>query len=138
GRLVPECGNAAARAADHSIRNQQTAVRHTDGNQEGQDEGAETCDRGGIGRSGGPVDRDDPHLYARSRQTGSNLRGRSEGGRGQAGGKAEIRGARSMSILVVAEQRGGAWNRTSWETVAAAQQIGAELGQPVEAAVLGK
>ena len=43
-----------------------------------------------------------------------------------------------MSILVVAEQRGGAWNRMSWETVAAAQQIGKELGQPVEAAVIGK
>jgi electron transfer flavoprotein alpha subunit len=43
-----------------------------------------------------------------------------------------------MSILVVAEQRGGTWNRMSWETVAAAQQIGKELGQPVEAAVLGK
>jgi electron transfer flavoprotein alpha subunit len=43
-----------------------------------------------------------------------------------------------MSILVVAEERGGAWNRMSWETVAAAQQIGKELGQPVEAAVAGK
>ena len=43
-----------------------------------------------------------------------------------------------MSILVVTEQRGGAWNRMSWETVAAAQQIGKELGQPVEAAVMGK
>ncbi len=43
-----------------------------------------------------------------------------------------------MSILVIAEQRGGAWNRMSWETVAAAQQIGKELGQPVEAAVVGK
>jgi len=43
-----------------------------------------------------------------------------------------------MSILVVVEQRAGAWNRMSWETVAAAQQIGKELGQPVEAAVLGK
>ncbi len=43
-----------------------------------------------------------------------------------------------MSILVVVEQRGGAWNRMSWETVAAAQQIGKELGHPVEAAVLGK
>jgi electron transfer flavoprotein alpha subunit len=43
-----------------------------------------------------------------------------------------------MSILVVAEQRGGAWSRMSWETVTAAQQIGKELGQPVEAAVVGK
>jgi electron transfer flavoprotein alpha subunit len=43
-----------------------------------------------------------------------------------------------MSILVVAEQRDGTWNRMSWETVAAAQQLGKELGQPVEAAILGK
>jgi electron transfer flavoprotein alpha subunit len=43
-----------------------------------------------------------------------------------------------MSILVVAEQRGGSWNRMSWETVTAAQQLGKELGRPVEAAVAGK
>lgn len=43
-----------------------------------------------------------------------------------------------MSILIVAEQRVGSWNRMSWETVAAAQQIGKQLDQPVEAAVLGK
>ncbi|MBI2680357.1 MAG: electron transfer flavoprotein subunit alpha/FixB family protein [Candidatus Solibacter usitatus] len=43
-----------------------------------------------------------------------------------------------MSILVVMEQRAGAWNKMSWETLAAAQQIGAELNQPVEAAVLGQ
>jgi electron transfer flavoprotein alpha subunit len=43
-----------------------------------------------------------------------------------------------MSVLVVVEQRGGAWNRMSWETVTAAQQIGKELGQPVEAAIVGK
>jgi electron transfer flavoprotein alpha subunit len=43
-----------------------------------------------------------------------------------------------MSILIVAEQRGGTWNRMSWETVAAAQQLGKALGQPVDAAVVGK
>ena len=43
-----------------------------------------------------------------------------------------------MSILVVMEQRAGAWNKMSWETLAAAQQIGGELNQPVEAAVLGQ
>src|SRR5260370_29448615 len=43
-----------------------------------------------------------------------------------------------MSILVLAERRGGAWNRMSWETVGAAKKIGKELSQPVEAAVLGK
>lgn len=43
-----------------------------------------------------------------------------------------------MSVLVVLEQQGGAWNRMSWETLAAAQSIGAAFGQPVEGAVAGK
>ena len=43
-----------------------------------------------------------------------------------------------MSILVVLEQQAGQWHRMSWETLAAAQQIGGELNQPVEAAVLGQ
>lgn len=38
-----------------------------------------------------------------------------------------------MSILVVTEQRGGAWNRMSFETLAAAQQF----EKPVHAAVIG-
>jgi electron transfer flavoprotein alpha subunit len=43
-----------------------------------------------------------------------------------------------MSVLVVLEQQGGQWHRMSWETLAAAQQLAATLGQPVEAAVVGK
>jgi len=43
-----------------------------------------------------------------------------------------------MSILVVMEQRGGAWNRMSFETLSAAQQMGKELGTAVSAAVLGQ
>ena len=46
-----------------------------------------------------------------------------------------------MSILVVMEQRAiqgpPAWNRMSWETLAAGQQLARELHQPVSAAVLG-
>jgi electron transfer flavoprotein alpha subunit len=42
-----------------------------------------------------------------------------------------------MSVLVVMEQAGGAWHRMSWETITAGQEIGAALGQPVSAAVLG-
>jgi electron transfer flavoprotein alpha subunit len=42
-----------------------------------------------------------------------------------------------MSILAILEQRGGAWHRMSWETLAAAQQLGAELQLPVSAAVVG-
>ncbi len=40
-------------------------------------------------------------------------------------------------ILVVLEHSRGAWNRMSWEALAAAQQLGAELDLPVSAAVLG-
>jgi electron transfer flavoprotein alpha subunit len=42
-----------------------------------------------------------------------------------------------MSVLAVLEQRGGQWNRMSWETLAAAQQMAGQLGTPASAAVLG-
>jgi len=42
-----------------------------------------------------------------------------------------------MSVLAVLEQRTGQWNRMSFETLAAAQQIARELGATVSAAVLG-
>ena len=40
-------------------------------------------------------------------------------------------------ILVVAEQRDGKLNRSSWETVAAAQQLGRALTLPVTVLVPG-
>jgi electron transfer flavoprotein alpha subunit len=43
-----------------------------------------------------------------------------------------------MSILAVFEQRDGVVNKMAWETLAAALQLGEQLGQPVEAAVAGK
>jgi electron transfer flavoprotein alpha subunit len=42
-----------------------------------------------------------------------------------------------MSILAVTEQRGGEWNRMSFETLAAAQQFAGELNTTASAAVLG-
>jgi len=42
-----------------------------------------------------------------------------------------------MSILAILEQRGGAWNRMSFETLAAAQELGGAQNQPVSAAVIG-
>lgn len=41
-------------------------------------------------------------------------------------------------VLAIAEQRGGVWNRMSWETLAAAQQIAAATGRTAEAAVAGQ
>jgi electron transfer flavoprotein alpha subunit len=43
-----------------------------------------------------------------------------------------------MSVLAVLEQASGQWHRMSWETLAAGQQIAAALGQPLEAAVVGR
>ena len=42
-----------------------------------------------------------------------------------------------MSILVVMEQRAGEWNRMSFETLAAAQQLAGELKTTASAAILG-
>ncbi|MCU1238895.1 MAG: electron transfer flavoprotein alpha subunit [Candidatus Solibacter sp.] len=42
-----------------------------------------------------------------------------------------------MSILVIMEQRGGQWNRMSFETLAAAQQLAGELNTTASAAILG-
>ena len=43
-----------------------------------------------------------------------------------------------MNILVVTEQRSGAWNKTSFEALAAGQQIAAETAGRVAALVIGK
>ena len=43
----------------------------------------------------------------------------------------------SNGILVFTEHRAGAFNKTSFETVAAAQTLGQALQQPVSAVVLG-
>src|SRR6266566_7345930 len=52
----------------------------------------------------------------------------------------EIRspGDLAMKILVITEQRQGKWNNTSFETLAAAQQIAAALSATVSALVIGK
>lgn len=42
------------------------------------------------------------------------------------------------AVLAVMEQRGGEWNRMSFETLAAAQQLARELGGTASAAVLGQ
>jgi electron transfer flavoprotein alpha subunit len=43
-----------------------------------------------------------------------------------------------MKILVITEQRQGKWNNTSFETLAAAQQIAADTSSTVSALVIGK
>jgi electron transfer flavoprotein alpha subunit len=41
-------------------------------------------------------------------------------------------------VLVIMEQRGGAWSRMSWETLVAGQQLAAQTGSTVSAAVAGQ
>jgi electron transfer flavoprotein alpha subunit len=40
-------------------------------------------------------------------------------------------------VLVILEHRGGAYNRMSWEALAAGQQIASASGQPISAAIVG-
>ena len=77
------------------------------------------------------------HLFAGAHQAHAAFRGQSQRSGRATGGETEIRGARHMSILAVLEQRGGQWNRMSFETLAAAQQMAKELGTTASAAVLG-
>ncbi len=44
----------------------------------------------------------------------------------------------SGNVLVIMEQRGGAWNRMSFETLVAGQRLASDLAQKASAAVLGK
>jgi electron transfer flavoprotein alpha subunit len=44
----------------------------------------------------------------------------------------------SDTVLVIMEQRGGVWNRTSFETLAAGQRLASGLGLAVSAAILGQ
>ena len=44
----------------------------------------------------------------------------------------------SGTILVLMEQQAGAWNRMSWETLAAGQQLASQTGATVSAAVAGQ
>jgi len=44
----------------------------------------------------------------------------------------------SETVLVIMEQRGGAWTRMSFETLAAGQRLASELGKTVSAAVPGR
>ena len=43
-----------------------------------------------------------------------------------------------MNILLIAEQRDAQWNKTSFETLAAAQQIAAETKSRLAGVVIGK
>jgi electron transfer flavoprotein alpha subunit len=44
----------------------------------------------------------------------------------------------SENILVILEQQGGVWNRMSWETLVAGQQLASQTGGAVSAAVAGQ
>src|SRR4029077_8756121 len=92
---------------------------------------------GGAGGEAGGIDPFHARVSSGEDQKDADPGGFAERGRGEAGGEIEIRGAHFMSILAILEQRAGAWHRMSWETLAAAQQLGAELQQPVSAAVVG-
>src|SRR5207247_3164009 len=70
-------------------------------------------------------------------QADAIVRRQPEGSGGQAVRETPMRGARSSSIIAIMEQRGGEWNRMTFEALAAAQQIARETGDTASAAVVG-
>ena len=76
-------------------------------------------------------------IYAPERKKSAQLfTGDARTALGPACREAEIRSESAMSVLVVMEHRGGTWNRMSFETIAAGQQIAKAINVPLEAAVL--
>ncbi len=82
------------------------------------------------------VEMDRVYLPARSKQT-QILSGDRQAGGASVGREVEIRGAGLMSVLAILEQRGGKWNRVSFEALTAAERIAQALGVRVAAVVLG-
>src|SRR5262245_51414956 len=131
---------SAARGTVHSVRHQQGSLCHVEGHHGREEEG----DRQRRRRF--PRWQNRAHAKSgKDLRSGKNQENRvshrcPQGSRREAGGKAQIRSAGdlSMKILVVTEQRQGKWNNTSFETLAAAQQIAAAGSGSVAAAVVGK
>src|SRR5215475_2102621 len=129
-----------SRSAFDSIRNQQSALRHAEGNHGCEKE----RDRNRIAR----ISRRFGRVHTARRKNLRSDENEEDGildwhakrnGR-EACREAEVRseGDLTMKILVVTEHRQGKWNNASFETLAAAQQIAGAANGSVSAAVLGK
>ena len=134
GRLVPVGRDAAAGGADDPERHQSAPLRDAQGHHGGEEEGNPQV--GGARGSGGATENRQPLRSGKGQEDadhrrlagGSGQRTRSQAARGRAG---------DFMILVIAEQRDGKLNRTTWETIVAAQQLAASASLPVTVLVAG-
>src|SRR6266704_5156971 len=126
--------------AFHSIGHQQSPLRHSQRHHGGEEE----RNRRDLARLPGRFRRAYPayraHLRAAEDQENGVPHRHAERGCGKARRKTQVRSASPviMKILVVTEQRQAKWNKASFETLAAAQQIAAETKGTLAAAVVGK
>src|SRR5262245_4959608 len=130
----------AARRALHSVGYQQSSLRNAQGHHGRQEKG----DHNRYPRIAWRKDR----AHSESRKdlrAGKDQENRipvwpAKGSRSEACRKTEIRSTGDLTLknLGITEQRQGKWNNTSFETLAAAQQIAAAASDSVSAAVLGK
>ena len=131
-----------ARSVNHSIRNQQTPLRHPHGHKESEDQRGPAAGCGATGGADGGHGIAGARLPAAQEEGDANYRRYTRGSGRQASGHSQVRGARAMNgVLVVLEYRseGGRteWNRISWEALAAGQELAVLTGQSLVAALPG-
>src|SRR5438093_11041924 len=127
-------GDAAARGAHDSKRHQPAALRDAQGHHGGQEEGNPQGQRSRV-RLAAAEDRE-PVPAGKGQENADHRRLGGGGGEG-AGAQAARGRASDVMILVIAEQRNGRLNRATWETIAAAQQLGAAGQLPLVILVPG-
>src|SRR3989475_6689821 len=126
--------------AYHSIGHQQSPLRRAQ-RHHGGEEKRKRCDLArlpGRRRRACPAHR--AHLRPAEDQEDGVPHRHAERSCGKARRKTQVRSAGPviMKILVVTEQRQAKWNKASFETLAAAQQIAADTKGALAAAVVGK
>src|SRR6185437_9897802 len=140
--MVPVGRAAAAGRADDSVGYQQAALRYAERDHGGE----EKRDCGGhariAGRAGGVDPTRGAHLRAAQNEENGIYHRDAEGNRDKSSGKIEARSAcaltTEMKILLITEQRDAKWNKVSFETLAAAQQIASDAKGSLTGVVVGK
>src|SRR5580700_3030824 len=129
-----------SRGAHHSVRHQQSPLCHAQ-RHHGRQEKRDRHFHPRISRRHRRTDaKNRKNLRPHQNQENRIPHRHAKRSRGQAGRKTQVRSAGdlTMRILVIAEQRQGKWNNTSFETLVAAQQIATASSATISALVIGK
>src|SRR5262245_27108571 len=130
----------AARGAFDSVRHQQSPLCHAEGHHGRQEKRDCLAHRGFFGSQKRTHSEGRKNLCAGQNQKDRISHRCAQRSRYKTRRETQIRSAGdlTMKILGIVEQRQGKWNNTSFESLAAAQQIASAASGSVSAAVVGK